>query len=519
MPTTDLKVFTPNQSDCDQNEPELNTKQSDKESLRPNLCYLHYYAFALGVGVWQTSFVVSGNSQTTPVFAAKFGWDKEQTKFFNSLISSAGIFGSMIGALIGGKAIQVGRRKAAIYWQFLAIVGSGITMICTVPTLCLGRFLCGITAGVVNNVMGKSLDETIPVKASGQFGTLLNTYICIGFPISYLLGAFLPDEPDEMAEDEMWRIIYGAPALLAIAQILLFLLVFKHEPVAYNVALRNEEDAKALLRKVYKKTDNFDALINTEYRLLMRTTSKDLSRVSFQAAVCNPKYRKATWIAVGLFSFQQFSAMNGLIPYANRLIVSIKEANDDFPLSPRNAAYIMGFMNMFGALLSYVTVTYVGRKPILMIGQSGMTLFYFVCGIGLIFGWLNTVFIALCLFIFLFQATVGPLAWVYAAEITVDSANGLSITVLFFWGTIISLTFEYMIFGPLGPHGTFLLFATICFIGFLWVWMIVKETKGLNGIRKKTLYTPINRTLSVEFEIKNPPDLKSPASIQEKEKI
>ena len=102
----------------------------------------------------------------------------------------------MIGALFGGKAIKIGRRKAAIYWQLLAILGAGITMIGTIPTLCLGRFLCGITAGILNNVMGKSLDETVPVEIFGQFGTLQNCYICLGFPMSYILGAILPTEED-----------------------------------------------------------------------------------------------------------------------------------------------------------------------------------------------------------------------------------------------------------------------------------------------------------------------------------
>ena len=83
------------------------------------------------------------------------------------MISTSGVIGCMIGALIGGKAIQIGRRKAAIYWQTLAILGAAITMFGNIPMLCLGRFFCGITAGVLNNVMGKSLDETIPVEIFG----------------------------------------------------------------------------------------------------------------------------------------------------------------------------------------------------------------------------------------------------------------------------------------------------------------------------------------------------------------
>ena len=87
-----------------------------RPKLVPDVCFLHFYAFALGIGVLQTSWAFTGNSQTTDVFKAKFGWDREQTKFYNTIISTSGVFGNMIGALIGGKAIEIGRRKAGLFW-------------------------------------------------------------------------------------------------------------------------------------------------------------------------------------------------------------------------------------------------------------------------------------------------------------------------------------------------------------------------------------------------------------------
>lgn len=197
------------------------------EKLRPNLCFLHSYAFALGIGVWQLCWVFAGNSQTTHIFEAKFGWDKEDTKFYNAIISTSGVIGTMAGSLIGGKVIETGRRKAALYWQVLAIVGAAITQIGTVPWLCFGRFLNGITAGIATNVMGKSLDDTVPVEASGQFGTLLNFHITLGILFAYLFGWILPTDYELMKADERWRIIYAMPAVIAIIEILLLLFVFR----------------------------------------------------------------------------------------------------------------------------------------------------------------------------------------------------------------------------------------------------------------------------------------------------
>ena len=84
--------------------------------LKPNLLFLHLYAFSLGIGAWQTGWALAGYSPAAKIFEAKFGWDADQTKFWTSVINTAGIVGTTIGALAGGMAISVGRRKAGLLW-------------------------------------------------------------------------------------------------------------------------------------------------------------------------------------------------------------------------------------------------------------------------------------------------------------------------------------------------------------------------------------------------------------------
>ncbi len=78
------------------------------------MCFLWMYACALGVGVLQIPMVFTCNSLTPPIFAAKLGWSEDDTKFNNSLISTAGVIGMTIGSFLGGKTISIGRRKAAL---------------------------------------------------------------------------------------------------------------------------------------------------------------------------------------------------------------------------------------------------------------------------------------------------------------------------------------------------------------------------------------------------------------------
>ena len=68
----------------------------------------------------------------------------------------------------------------------------------------------------------------------------------------------------------------------------MFLVFIKQEPVAFNVTKGNEQEAKTLLKKIYKKEENFDALIDELYTKLMQSTSKDVSSVSLKDAMFHP---------------------------------------------------------------------------------------------------------------------------------------------------------------------------------------------------------------------------------------
>ena len=71
----------------------------------------------------------------------------------------------------------------------------------------------------------------------------------------FFLGALLPTDEADYVNDEMWRVIYAFPILIAIIQITLFLFIFKEEPIAYSIAMGRDDEAKRLMRRVYKKSD------------------------------------------------------------------------------------------------------------------------------------------------------------------------------------------------------------------------------------------------------------------------
>ena len=139
---------------------------ADHNLLEPNLVWLHLYALMLGIGVFQTGWVFVGYAGSAHVFAAKFNWSDDETKTWTSIINVSAIIGCTIGCFMGGVAISIGRRKAGLIWQIPAIIGGAICMIENPYCFAAGRFLIGLSGGVYNAVMSKSLDETIPLQVS-----------------------------------------------------------------------------------------------------------------------------------------------------------------------------------------------------------------------------------------------------------------------------------------------------------------------------------------------------------------
>ena len=161
--------------------------------LRVNRAYALSYVACYALGVWHTSFALTGNAQTTAIFEARFGWTGDETIHYNTVISSASIVGLTVGSFLGGPLIRRGRRKGAIIANVLGIISSGIAMIGTVPFLIFGRFVLGIAAGVYNVIFGKMVIETMPEKSAQKYAMWHNASICFGLMAAFCMGAFLPD--------------------------------------------------------------------------------------------------------------------------------------------------------------------------------------------------------------------------------------------------------------------------------------------------------------------------------------
>ena len=82
------------------------------------------------------------------------------------------------------------------------------------------------------------------------------------------------------------------------------------------------------------------------------------------------------------------------------------------------------------------------------------------------------------------------MAWLYIPEVTIDATSGFASGAQFLNLILISLTFEYMINSSLKVYGSIWYFSAFTFVGFLFCLFYVRETRGLDDLEKKMVYSP-----------------------------
>ena len=86
---------------------------------------------------------------------------------------------------------------------------------------------------------------------------------------------------------------------------------------------------------------------------------------------------------------------------------------------------ITSIVNLVGVLAAYIPMRLIGRKSIFVMGYGGMSLLLLMIGLSYLKEWNMTMFISVCIYIFIFQLTVGGCTWFYTAEVTLDKSMGV----------------------------------------------------------------------------------------------
>jgi MFS family permease len=113
-------------------------------------------------------------------------------------VNALGLLGAAIGFLSSGGIMQGGRRRAGLIANGIIFVASALYMHLSLTTLCVGRVLAGIGAGLSGAVMSKSIAENIPGVLATKYGMAFNIFVGAGLTICFILGFLIPTDEESL---------------------------------------------------------------------------------------------------------------------------------------------------------------------------------------------------------------------------------------------------------------------------------------------------------------------------------
>ena len=384
--------------------------------------------------------------------------------FHGVFIMSMALWGTVLGALLGGIPCDKWGRKKTLFWigvlYLVSALGSAFAF--DPYMFSFFRFLGGLGVGASSVAAPIYISEIAPADKRGR---LVATYqfnivfgILIAFFSNYLLGRLITVDA--------WRWMLGVEAIPA----LLYCLMISKIPNSprWILLTRNDEStAKKILRQVDPDGD-------IEARIAEIKNSVQQTKSNFFSG----QYKKPIMLAFLLAFFNQVSGINFILYYAPRIFESagIDQSNTLIASIP------IGAVNLIFTLLGMYLIDKMGRKQLMTIGSIG----YIITLLGVAYsfhigaeGWLVVFFISA--FVGAHAIGQGAVIWVFISEIFPNAVrgNGMSLGSGTHWvfAAIITMITPAVL-SAFSPVTIFLFFAAMMVLQLVWVLTKMPETKG-----------------------------------------
>ena len=383
--------------------------------------------------------------------------------FTHGLAIAAALYGTVIGAALGGIPADLFGRKKTLFWIglsfFISSIGAAIAP--DVNLFMLFRFLGGLGIGASSVVAPIYISEIAPAKHRGKLVISFQLNIVLGILIAYVSNYFIQGMEND------WRIMLGVVSLPS----LLFSILILLTPETPQFLLLKRNDL-AGARKVLALADP-----NPEETIL---------RIQNNAKQSTEKERlfsgKFVWpltLAFLFAFFNQMSGINAIIYYAPRIYELTGLGKESALLSTAG----IGIANLLFTLLGWYLIDRVGRRILMYIGSIG-----YIITLSLIayaFYTESYTFVPIYIFAFIASHAIGQgsVIWVFISEIFPNSvrASGMA------WGSLTHWVFAALVanFFPLftenyGGTLIFGFFAVMMVAQLAYVAFMMPETKGAN---------------------------------------
>lgn len=434
------------------------------------------FGYCMGYSSSALEDLVHKSSSASPT-----GLTDGQGSWFSSLVTIGAIFGSPVG----GWAIDKFGRKSTIMLCVVPFVLGWllISFAQNVPMLYSGRIITGMGCGAISLAVPVYIAEISPAQLRGALGSVNQLAVTLGILVAYVVGVVCHWK---------WLAIIGAvpPAMLIILMYTM--------PETPRWCLGKNMRKEALHSLLWFRGPEAD--IENECFLIESTLDRQ-EALKLQDWL-TPVIAKPLIISLGLMVFQQFCGVNAVLFNAAHIFAMAGFKNG------KVVSIAVGLVQFVGTGLACVIMDKAGRRILLLTTAIGMCVSLVALGVyfeiyippegegsasetvsllGSIshsipakkISWLSI--LCIVLFNLMFALAWGPVPWLVMSEIFPLRARGpaSSFATMANWtlAFIVTKTYQSMA-DTLQNQGVYWLYAGFCFVSFIFVYVLMPETKG-----------------------------------------
>jgi sugar porter (SP) family MFS transporter len=385
------------------------------------------------------------------------------------LVVGSLLLAAVVGALLGGPISDVWGRKRTLILAAL-IFGVGALVASFSPNLAVlvvARVLLGLAIGIASMIVPVYIAEIAPPRVRGALVSLQQFMITVGIMVSYLVSyAF--------SGSGAWRWMLGV-GMIPAAILFVGMLPLPESP-RWLLAKDRRQDALGVLRRIRHEEHNPEAElaeIEAVHKMQAGVGYQDLFR---------PSVRPALFVGVGIAFINQMVGVNAVIYYAPTILKDAGFSSSAAILATTG----VGVLNMLVTLCALLLIDRVGRRPLLLVGISGVLLALIVLGAAYLLpggpsgaGFLLVA--GLLVYIASFAASLGIAIWLLNSEVYPLEVRGKGAAAGAFTHWVLDFVIASTVLtliATITPTGMFWFYGFFAILGIVFVLRRVPETKG-----------------------------------------
>jgi sugar porter (SP) family MFS transporter len=454
---------------------------SDHPHYNKKVLWLICLVAAMGGFLFGYDWVVVGGAK--PFYEPYFQLTTPNMKGWGT---SSALIGCIVGAILCYVfSDRYGRRRLLILAGFLFTLSAiGTALANDFVAFNIYRIIGGFGIGIALNLSPMYIAEMSPPEMRGKLVSMNQLMIMIGILAAQIANwqiSLLDTDMPANATEEMirqswngqtgWRWMFGLETIPAF----LFFVLMMFMPESVRWLVKNGEDVKAakILRQI-----GGEPYAKAEIPAIKSTLSKDeVAHVHFKALL-EPGLFKILMLGFFLAILQQWCGMNVVFYYAADIFLAAGYDMKQMMLQ----IVVIGSVMVVSVVFTIYFVDRSGRKNLMLLGTGCLAVIYIIEGYLFSLGVKGIPIVILTLSsVAIYSFTLAPVVWVILSEIFPNRIRGaaMSLSAVALWIGNFSLTFTFpAIKENLGWSLNFWLYALICIVGFIVLYLKLPETKG-----------------------------------------